>query len=399
MHLSGIPATYLLRNYSIYLFYFFITQSCLSQQDTSFTIYGTIDNSPLQKVYLYRYDKRAIKVDSALIDNTSDTFILKGIASEELHYKIIFEKEGGSINLALKNEDIKIYYRINRHHSSYPRRDLSISNNPSTITLLEWEYTYANYQDSVYQLKQIIDSLKINNLDQKKIQIQEDKLLSTRINMFDYSSSIVRNTSSPVCAELCLIDCIVLMKLFPEISKSEEIENLVEFVKNKFPNTRPIQLALLSYKPLPHKTKEKIKTSFINQNSVLINLPDTVGKLTTSSFKNKYVLLDFWASWCLPCRQQNPHLISIYTKFKNKGFTIYSISIDENKEPWLQAIKQDKINIWTHVIDTRVWKSPYLNSYNITYIPYNFLIDPRGTIIAQDVSEKELDEILDKVLK
>ena len=121
-----------------------------------------------------------------------------------------------------------------------------------------------------------------------------------------------------------------------------------------------------------------------------------------SSFRGKYVLLDFWASWCGPCRQENPNVVKAYNKYKDKNFTIVGVSLDRpnGKNDWLAAIKNDGLT-WTEVSDLKFWNNQVAGLYSITSIPANFLIDPNGKIIARDLRgddlENELAEVLGKL--
>jgi len=126
---------------------------------------------------------------------------------------------------------------------------------------------------------------------------------------------------------------------------------------------------------------------------------DTANKpVSLSSFKGKYVLVDFWASWCGPCRHENPAVVAAYNQYKDKNFTILSVSLDQNKDKWKQAIDADSLT-WTHVSDLKYWQNEVAQLYHIQSIPANMLIDPNGKIIARNLRGEALYEALGKLLK
>lgn len=130
-----------------------------------------------------------------------------------------------------------------------------------------------------------------------------------------------------------------------------------------------------------------------------IALNDTTGAaVPLSSLRGKFVLIDFWASWCGPCRMENPNVVRMYNKYKDKGFTIYSVSLDQSRDSWVKAIRNDNLT-WTHVSDLRFWQSAAAQQYGVTGIPKTFLLDKEGKIIAKDLRGPALEQKLEEILK
>ena len=181
-------------------------------------------------------------------------------------------------------------------------------------------------------------------------------------------------------------------------------------LKDMAPSLDPQQLALM-YKALDPSVKQSEfgkslsdEVNTFNKVSVGEIAPDFTeddvhGKpVSLSSFRGKYVLLDFWASWCGPCRRENPNVVKAYNTFRGKNFTILSVSLDQDKGSWLKAIKEDGL-AWNHVSDLKYWDNAAAKLYGVQAIPANFLLDTSGRIIARNLRGDDLQKELGEVLK
>jgi peroxiredoxin len=208
---------------------------------------------------------------------------------------------------------------------------------------------------------------------------QAKEIVATFTNLYK------ANPASPVTTLILL----QFSNIFPEIK-----ENLATIYESLEPSAKKGPFAEFIDKTIATAAFGQIGTAIpdFTQN-------DVNGKpFTLSSLRGKYVLVDFWASWCGPCRAENPNIVKAFNKYKSKNFTVLGVSLDQDKAKWLEAIKKDGL-AWSHVSDLKYWNNAVAVQFGIQSIPASFLIDPSGTIVARDLRGADLDKFLATNLK
>ncbi|ALL04201.1 alkyl hydroperoxide reductase [Pedobacter sp. PACM 27299] len=308
-----------------------------AQDNSKVTITGTLKGANTGKVYLQKFDNKMFKtLDSAEVKNGTFKFS-KSLKLPEL-YGLTVDKEQSPLYVFLEKGQVN-------------------------VTLDPEKY----YRNSVVT-GSVSNDLFTSYKQEKDVKIEE---------------FIKKNPAS-------LVSAYVLYRDFSYRLTPEEINQSLQLLDPTLQST-------------PYVAVLKDLVNVLNAVSIGKKAPDFEGNtpegktIKLSDHFGKYLLLDFWASWCGPCRRENPNLVKAYQKYHEKGFDIFAVSLDKSKEAWLKGIKDDNLS-WTHVSDLAFWNSAPAKLYGVRAIPANVLIDPNGVIIARNLTGEDLENKLAELL-
>lgn len=330
-----------------------------------------------------------VALDSVSIKEANGTVLLKGKAKEEGVYQIAVDN--GPVLLVV-NDASEIDVEL----------DMSKKDNYYTV---KGSVGSQQIQDLIQDYSE--RSLKINevftSLDSMKQQPGSDSLVLQLTNeknnqitaLTDYVKDFINKAESPSVSLFAL-------GLASQIVPRNEFDVVLNNTVKKFPEYKTLQTLKTTFDQqkaqMAEMEKQQSSKSLIGKPAPALTMAGVDGKnISIADFKGKYVLVDFWASWCGPCRKENPNVVQAFEKFKSKNFTILGVSLDKEKTDWVEAIKADQLN-WSHMSDLKFWDSESVSVFGFNGIPYNVLIDPQGIIIAENLRGFDLDNKLSQVL-
>lgn len=362
--------------WTLALMAFFSCGGSESSTDGKVQVTGKIENAPEGVVVLSQFTDSRPKVLDTLDLNSNGEFSYEVAIETPTFYELNIYGEK-VVRLALFKEDVDVKYNFSNPES------LIVEGSADTKEMMKIEKLMEAYQADVNKLNEAYyEAMSKNDSEAiKKIQAQAMTLESAQAERVKEMINSMGDSFASLAA----------IGLLNPKTDFQFIDQLVAKLNENYPGTTSI----LQMK----QQLDEMRALSVGQPAPEIELPNPDGRIVKlSDLRGKYVLIDFWAAWCKPCRQENPNVVRLYNQYKDKGFEVFGVSLDRTKEDWVKAIADDGLT-WTQVSDLKYFNSVAAELYQIDAIPATYMVDPDGNIIAKDLRgpslENKLAELFD----
>ena len=381
------------------LFYIFLFVACKSVDKSGFQVKLSYKNSDklttaqntgksdgwvfLEEI-VYGKSQLPLIVDSQKISGVSGSLTFKGKSKTQGIFELVFGENALAVPLINDVSEIDIDADLSKTKDFY-----NVSGSPASKQLQDLLNMVGNKNNEIQSSFNQLDSLKKINAPDSALVAANLRKNSSIDQLNDYFKQFIQNTPSATLGVLAL-------GWASRTLPPADMDSALKSLKTRFPGNA--FLADMEKGSQQQQPEQPTNDSWVGKTVPELSMPDINGKaVSISSFRGKFVLIDFWASWCGPCRMENPNVVKAYNEFKAKNFTVLGVSLDKDKDAWKKAIAQDHL-AWTQMSDLKYWNSQAVETFGFQGIPFNVLVDPSGKVIAESLRGEDLDSKLKQVL-
>lgn len=348
------------------------------ETETGYKVSGKIANAGGGSIMLDELgEQQFISRDTAVLQSDG-SFVFEGTVPEPTLYKLNLGPQQQPVLFVLDNKNIVI-----EADATDLEKTISFKGSPDSELLLALNRLMMDFQTKVQPLAQRMEAAGAAGLEDS-LRLLQTEISTIQAKALAQLKNLIRENPESVVsvyATTYLVD-------------PKQDFAFVDSMNTVFASTLPES----KYTRTLASNVEKLATSAPGQLAPDFTLPNPEGEpVSLSSLRGKYVMIDFWAAWCGPCRKENPNVVRMYHRFKDKGFEILGVSLDQSKDKWVKAIADDQLP-WVQVSDLQGWQSSAAQLYNIEAIPHTVLLDKEGKIIARNLRGAELEQKLESLL-